>query len=234
MKVPFLKLIVRKIRKSIAIVEEGDTVTHSGGLAVGKYVIWKGTQYKVTTAMSYGETISGSKLSAVSDGIANELNGNKVTNGSIADLEAIELGHGATGHGGYIDFHYNGDTSVDYTSRISERNSGEIFINGVSILGLNNRLSGMTVYKAQSGGGASVVFSNLRIGYRYTALFIGNGNGSPCLASCCLCSSGGAIQTDCNISSPYTISQSDNGNGTMNVTIGNVPIWGFYWLLTFA
>lgn len=93
MKLPIWRLIVRKLRQAIAIVEEGDTCTHSSGLAVGKYVIWKGTLCKVTTAMAYEETISGSKLEVVSDGIANEIS-SKLTNdvpGYISSPYASEV-----------------------------------------------------------------------------------------------------------------------------------------------
>ena len=89
MKIPIWRLIVRKLRKAIAIVEETDTCTHTGGLAVGKYVLWKGDLYKVTTARNYGDPLSLSYLEAVSDGIANDIS-NKfstdIVSGDLADL----------------------------------------------------------------------------------------------------------------------------------------------------
>lgn len=58
------------------------------------------------------------------------VDGNMTLGGSLRGqsnvfVNAMELGSGATpsGHGGYIDFHYNG-SSNDYTSRIIESNSG--------------------------------------------------------------------------------------------------------------
>lgn len=41
----------------------------------------------------------------------------------------LELGTGASGHGGYVDFHYNG-SSADNTSRIIEESEGTISVNG--------------------------------------------------------------------------------------------------------
>ena len=60
---------------TVAIVEDGNTCTHVGGIASGQYVVWKGLLYKATQAISVGTTLSTStNLSAVTDGIANELN----------------------------------------------------------------------------------------------------------------------------------------------------------------
>jgi hypothetical protein len=47
----------------------------------------------------------------------------------------IEMFPGSSaGHGGYIDFHYNSNSS-DYTSRIIESGSGTLTINGANITG---------------------------------------------------------------------------------------------------
>ena len=56
-------------------------------------------------------------------------------------LQCIELAptSQSAGHGGFIDFHYNGSSS-DYTSRIIEAESGNVTINGISITGLSNGL----------------------------------------------------------------------------------------------
>lgn len=45
--------------------------------------------------------------------------------GQNINPSCLELGSGASGHGGYIDFHYN-DSTDDYTSRIIESASGTI------------------------------------------------------------------------------------------------------------
>jgi hypothetical protein len=65
---------------------------------------------------SNGATISGS-LTGVGSITSN-------TNGIVDGFSSIELKTGVNaGHGGYIDFHFNG-SSADYTSRIAEFSSG--------------------------------------------------------------------------------------------------------------
>jgi len=54
-------------------------------------------------------------------------------------LEFSEIG-GSAGHGGYIDFHYNGSTS-DYTSRIIEDASGVLKINNAIFAKLSGNVS---------------------------------------------------------------------------------------------
>ena len=54
-------------------------------------------------------------------------------------LEFSEIG-GSAGHGGYIDFHYNGSTS-DYTSRIIEDASGVLKINNTIFAKLSGNVS---------------------------------------------------------------------------------------------
>ena len=71
-KVSIIDWIVKKLKRCIAIVEDGDTASQA--IASGKYVIWKGNAYKASSAISQGDTLSLSNLTAVSDGIGNELN----------------------------------------------------------------------------------------------------------------------------------------------------------------
>ena len=52
-----------------------------------------------------------------------------VMSGTIAALELGMTLSSTAGHGGYIDFHFNGDTS-DYTSRIIEAESGRLNVSG--------------------------------------------------------------------------------------------------------
>lgn len=75
-KVSIVDLIAKKMKRCIAIVEDGDTASQS--IASGKFVIWKGNPYKASTAISSGDTLSTSNLTALSDGIGNELN-SKIT-----------------------------------------------------------------------------------------------------------------------------------------------------------
>lgn len=62
------------------------------------------------------------------------------TPGNIGALAAnpvqleLNVGGGASTHGGYIDFHFGGSTS-DYTSRIIENTSGSLSVNGLAISG---------------------------------------------------------------------------------------------------
>lgn len=46
----------------------------------------------------------------------------------VTDVLSVELGRSASGHGGYLDFHFNGSTS-DYTSRIIESSKGVLNLN---------------------------------------------------------------------------------------------------------
>lgn len=75
MKVSIIDWIVRKLKRCIGIVEDGDTA--STAISKGKYVVWKGNLYTADSAISAGTTLSasgGSKnLTAVSDGAANSL-----------------------------------------------------------------------------------------------------------------------------------------------------------------
>lgn len=66
---------------TVAIVETGDTAFHT--IAAGQYVMWNGALYKATVAIASGATLSATgnnaNLSAVTGGVANELNGNSMT-----------------------------------------------------------------------------------------------------------------------------------------------------------
>lgn len=76
------------------------------------------------------------------------INSNLILNSSIE----FQVGSSA-GHGGYLDFHYNGSTA-DYTSRIIESASGSLNINGTTFatnnVGIN---SGQIIGNNYSGGG---------------------------------------------------------------------------------
>ena len=64
---------------------------------------------------------------------------------------------------------------------------------------------------------------------RISGIIVGNANGAPFFRYCQLFSSGDA--TDVGIDSG-TISSTDNGDGTANVTV-TVPQWGKYNLIVF-
>lgn len=75
---------------------------------------------------------------------------------------AIELtpNSSSAGHGGYIDFHYNG-SSVDYTSRIIESSSGILALNDNKILTAANITALYSV---------AVTFSNGKVTYSHSAI----------------------------------------------------------------
>lgn len=87
---------------------------------------------------------------------------------------SIELDPGkSAGHGGYIDFHFNGDQS-DYTSRIYEPVKGVLQYNGYGILSTTNIVAllnvnitfenGVATYKNSAIKGSSVTFVQWRAG----------------------------------------------------------------------
>ena len=120
MKVSIIDWIIKKLKRCIAIVEEGNTASQAIGS--GKYVMWKGNLYTADTAISSGTTLAasgGSKnLTAVPDGGYNDLNGkistlnsnftetaewSKFNNVSLVNCEA----HNSVGikyakHAGYV------------------------------------------------------------------------------------------------------------------------------------
>lgn len=73
----------------------------------------------------------------------------------------------SAGHGGYIDFHYNG-SSVDSTSRIIEQASGELAINGIAVKGsqitgsLNGNAASATK-ATQDGSGNTITSTYLKL-----------------------------------------------------------------------
>jgi hypothetical protein len=64
------------------------------------------------------------------------LNSNGEVKGVLNYVTSIEFTEAATGTGGYLDFHYNGDTG-DFTSRIIEDASGRIAINNTAFFHKN-------------------------------------------------------------------------------------------------
>ena len=74
MDIPVWRWIIKKLKKSIAIVEEGTTASQA--IASGKYVMWKGVLCKASSAISQGATLStasGGNLTAINEGVANEV-----------------------------------------------------------------------------------------------------------------------------------------------------------------
>lgn len=71
-KIKSLIARVGYMKSDIGIVEDTDTATHT--ISSGQYVIWKNELYKASAAIPSGDPLSSTNLTAVSDGIANELN----------------------------------------------------------------------------------------------------------------------------------------------------------------
>ena len=71
MKVSIIPWIVRKLKLCFALVEDGDTASQN--IAQGKFVIWKGVCCKAASAITAGETLSGTNLPAISSGALNDI-----------------------------------------------------------------------------------------------------------------------------------------------------------------
>lgn len=61
-----------QLKSDIGIVENTNTATHN--ISAGQYVIWKGSLYTASSAISSGATLSDANLTAVSGGGLNALN----------------------------------------------------------------------------------------------------------------------------------------------------------------
>ena len=70
-RVNIIEWIAKKLRSLTGIVEDGDTATHA--ISTGKYVIWKGNPCKASSAISIGDALSSSNLTALTDGVCNDL-----------------------------------------------------------------------------------------------------------------------------------------------------------------
>ena len=80
--------VLEKLKGNTGIIENTSVATHT--IAAGKYVIWKNDLYKASSAISIGDTLSLSNLTAISDGIANELNSNIVpSTGTSIEVKTV-------------------------------------------------------------------------------------------------------------------------------------------------
>lgn len=84
-----LKTSLTNVKSDLGIVEDGNTATHA--IASGQYVIWKGSLYTASSAISVGATLSSSNLTAVSDGGFNDL---LITSGSTSTGNWVKLPDG--------------------------------------------------------------------------------------------------------------------------------------------
>lgn len=102
-------------------------------------------------------------MDGVTSAVQTQLNGKAASShnhsgGTIKPL-CIEMTPGSSaGHGGFIDFHFNGD-SADYTSRIIEYEKGYVSLNGNRIITAENIIC---IY------GASITFSGGKATYTHS------------------------------------------------------------------
>lgn len=159
-KISIIPWIVKKLKRCIGIVEDTDTASQA--IASDKYVIWKGDICKSTSAISEGDTLSSSNLSAVNDGVGNDLSQ------AIANLSPSEYS----------------TTGITASSGVSITQGGYFMIGSVcfvmmvlsntsSIAQYGQLFTGLPKSKGFSGGGnpvnagtASVALENTTSGVR--------------------------------------------------------------------
>ena len=90
--------LIELIKGNIGIIENGATATHS--ITAGSYVIWKNELYKASSAIAVDDALSGSNLTAVSNGGLNAL---------LSEVKVAEIS-GTTSNNGVI------GTDVDFDS----------------------------------------------------------------------------------------------------------------------
>lgn len=96
---------------------------------------------------------------------------------------------------------------------------------------LNSDNNKMRVYCGFSKESYMVVFQNVVIHFRVPALLLGNANGNPLLRYCALFS--GTDNTELGMINDGSITIKDNGNGTADISISSVAVWGIYYLIVF-
>ena len=64
--------LIANLKSDLGVVENTNTATHN--ISAGQYVIWKGSLYTASDAISSGATLSNANLTAVSGGGLNALN----------------------------------------------------------------------------------------------------------------------------------------------------------------
>lgn len=94
-----VKDVTDALKSDIAIVEDTDNATHN--ITAGQYVVWKGNLCTASSNISIGDGLSGSNLSAVSNGGFNDLaSGLATLNSNITNLKTTTN----------VNFSYDGNT----------------------------------------------------------------------------------------------------------------------------
>ena len=96
----------------------------------------------------------------------------------------------------------------------------------------NNKIFYIKKIFAESEDKTSVTFKNVPIAYRVCAIVLGNANGYPFFRYCALFVNGGADSSEQGVNEG-SISSTNNGDGTANITISPVNQWGYYHLIVF-
>lgn len=113
-----LETVDEQLKADIGIVENTDTATHT--ITPGQYVIWKGNLYIATAAIPAGSTLNLSNLSAVSNGLGNEV---KTLSDQIATNPILVLADSVTQNTGILVFREamtfaNGECSTSILSHV--------------------------------------------------------------------------------------------------------------------
>lgn len=95
---------------------------------------------------------------------------------------------------------------------------------------IKNRIFYIKGFLADCGPNDYVVFMNVPIDFRVCGIVVGSGNGNPFFRYCTLFLNGEAGQNGIDSG---TISSTDNGDGTADITISPVNQWGRYNLIVF-
>ena len=134
--------------ENIAYVEKTDTASRA--IAKGKYVIWKGSVYQASTAISAGATLSTNNLTAKPDGVANELADQIVTiNSRILTMRSFE-----TPNGTYV-------SSANFGTAYTNRNAVGIYktSSGVVLASTTVSAEGKATFSANTfAGGYGIAF----------------------------------------------------------------------------
>lgn len=96
---------------------------------------------------------------------------------------------------------------------------------------ITNRVFNIKIFISHSEWNDYAYFSNVPIGDKASAIFIGNNNNRPIFRYCCLFNN--LVVNDSHIDSG-SIQLADNGDGTVNIKIsGDIDVWGIYNLIVF-
>lgn len=122
------------VKSDIAIVEDTNNATHN--ISNGQYVVWKGSLHKATANISSGDGLSGTNLSAVSNGGLNDL-----------DSAINTLNNKLTPSIGYA----TNTSSVSSAERAGYRKSGNVVVLDLTF----------TMASTVSGNDTTVLFTGL-------------------------------------------------------------------------